>query len=267
MQIVAVLGINLAILIGAFLLLWLIGIWLRDFTFIDAWWGIGMGVLATATFLQVPEPSARNVLLLVLCWLWSIRLGYYMLRRWRTEGTDRRYLRMLEKARDRRGWGPAMASMMLVILPQAPLQFLIGMPVQLGQLQEEATAPGILAALGAAVALCGLAWETVADVQLSAFRRDPANAGTVMSRGLWRYSRHPNYFGESCFWWGVFLIAAETAAGRFSVISPIVLTWILIRWSGAPTMEYRMRKHKPGYEEYVRSTSIFIPMPPRKIRN
>ena len=261
--VLSVLAINAAVVAAGFLFMWLFCQITRDCTPVDAYWGIGMGVVATSTFLQAPE-TQRNWVLLVLGWLWAVRLGAYMLWRWRNHGPDRRYTRMLEKAKEKRGWGFAMASMMLVIVPQAPLQFLISLPLQLGQLSAEAPVLGALGIAGICVAVFGLFYETLADVQLTAFRKNPANKGGIMQSGLWRYSRHPNYFGEACFWWGLFLIAAETSPGLFSIISPLFLSWTLAKWSGVPTMEYRMRKEKPGYQEYLDSTSAIIPMPPRK---
>lgn len=260
------LAANFVVLCAGFSLMFIICLRLRDPTPIDAYWGLGMGVLATSTFLQLDEPSSRSWLLLVLCWLWAVRLAAYMLWRWRDHGPDRRYLRMMEKSQQKRGWGFATSLLMLVILPQAALQFLISLPVQLGQLPADPSDVGWLAWLGVAVALLGLAWETIADIQLTGFRRRKENAGQVLKSGLWKYSRHPNYFGEACFWWGMFLIAAETMVGGFSLVSPVILTWILSKWSGVPTMEYRMRKQKPGYREYIETTSAIIPLP-RKSRN
>lgn len=264
-SIVSVLAVNAIVVVVGFMLMWLICQITRDCTPVDAYWGIGMGVLATSTFLQTPE-TQRSWVILVLCWAWALRLGGYMLWRWRDHGPDRRYKRMLEKAKDRRGWGFAMASMMLVVVPQAPLQFIISLPIQLAQVSTQAPVLGALAVVGVCFATMGLFFETVADLQLTAFRKNPENKGKVMRSGLWRYSRHPNYFGEACFWWGLFLIAAETTIGLFSIVSPIILTWILIKWSGVPTMEYRMRKEKAGYQDYLSSTSSFIPMPPSRKR-
>ncbi len=264
-QVLTVLAVNLGVVAAAFFVIWLLIQLTRDCTPVDAYWGIGMGIIATSTFLQVPQ-TERSWALLILGWMWALRLGAYMLWRWVDHGSDRRYVRMLEKAKEKRGQGLAMASFMLVIVPQAPLQFLVSLPLQLGQIPGEAATLGLIGKIGVAVALMGLAWETIADMQLTRFRKNPANQGQVMSSGLWRYSRHPNYFGEASFWWGLFLIAAETSVGLITIVSPAVLTWILINWSGAPTMEHRMRKEKPGYREYVESTSLFIPMPPSKKR-
>ncbi|MFZ9872482.1 MAG: DUF1295 domain-containing protein [Steroidobacteraceae bacterium] len=264
MTLISILVTNLVVVAAAFLVVWLLCLRLKDPTPIDAYWGLGMGVLATSTLLQLAEPSARSWLLVVLCWAWAIRLASYMIWRWHNHGPDRRYTRMIEKSREKRGWGFALSSMMLVIVPQAPLQFIVGLPIQLGQVAEEPAGLGVLALAGAAVAVFGLAWETIADVQLIRFRKNPENALKIMKTGLWRYSRHPNYFGEATFWWGLFLIAAETVPGRYSVIGPIILTWVLFSWSGLPTMEHRMRKQKLGYADYIESTSSFIPMPPAK---
>ena len=114
------------------------------------------------------------------------------------------------------------------------------------------------------VAIFGIVFESIGDWQLTVFRKNPANAGQVLSTGLWRYTRHPNYFGDACVWWGLFLIGAETSLGWLAIPGPILLTWTLMKWSGAPTLEFRMRKTKPGYAEYIARTSGFVPWPPKR---
>jgi len=116
---------------------------------------------------------------------------------------------------------------------------------------------------GSALAVFGLAFETLGDWQLVRFKKDPANEGRVMDKGLWRYTRHPNYFGDACTWWGLWLVAAETQPGLFAIVGPILLTFTLTRWSGAPTTEGRMKRRKPDYEDYMRRTSAFVPWPPK----
>jgi steroid 5-alpha reductase family enzyme len=264
MQVLQVLTINLAVVCVVFLLLWVFCLWLKDVTIVDSYWAIGMGVLATATFLQFPESTPRRWLLLGLCWLWAIRLGGYLFWRWRDHGPDRRYRRMMEISKERRGWGFAKSSLLLVFVTQAPLQFIVSLPVQLGQISMEPKTLGSVAWLGAAIAVFGIVFEAIADAQLTAFRKETKNAGKVLSTGLWKYSRHPNYFGEACVWWGLFLIAAETHIGIYSIVGPVLLTWLLIKWSGLPTLEYRMRKSKSGYVDYIETTSAFLPFPPRK---
>ncbi len=124
---------------------------------------------------------------------------------------------------------------------------------------------GPLAWVGAAVAVFGILFESIGDFQLVAFKANPANAGKVLQSGLWRYTRHPNYFGDACVWWGLWLIAADTGLGAWSLPGPILLTFLLTRWSGVPTVEGRMRRKRPEYEAYVQRTSGFIPMLPRKV--
>ena len=121
-----------------------------------------------------------------------------------------------------------------------------------------------MAGVGTAVALIGIGFETIGDWQLNRFRADPANKGKVLDTGLWRYTRHPNYFGDACTWWGIWLIAAETGlAGWISVIGPLFLTFTLTRWSGKPMLEHGLRKSRPDYVDYVRRTSGFFPLPPK----
>jgi steroid 5-alpha reductase family enzyme len=138
----------------------------------------------------------------------------------------------------------------------------VSLPVQVGQ--TDATPDlGPLAVVGIAAWVTGLAFETVGDLQLARFKADPANAGTVMDRGLWRYTRHPNYFGDACLWWGIGLVGAETGAW-WTLIGPLVMTVLLLKVSGVALLERSLARRKPGYEEYVARTSAFVPMPPKR---
>jgi steroid 5-alpha reductase family enzyme len=263
-QIVHILVVNALVCSAAFVLLWAVCLRLKDVTVVDAYWAVGMGVLATATFLQFPDATPRRWLLLGLCWLWALRLGGYLFWRWRDHGSDRRYRRMMEKAKEERGWGFAKATLILVFAVQAPLQFLVALPVQLGQIAAQPLAIGAAGWAGAMLALFGIGFESIADLQLTRFRRQPANAGRVLRTGLWKYTRHPNYFGDACTWWGLFLIAAETRIGLLALVGPLLLSWLLVKWSGVPTLEYRMRKTRPDYADYIATTSSLVPWPPRK---
>ena len=146
---------------------------------------------------------------------------------------------------------------------QAPLLFIVCLPVQLGQI-DAAPPVGALGMIGAGMALVGIVFESVGDWQLTRFRKNPVNAGQVMDKGLWRYTRHPNYFGDALTWWGLYAIAAETTTGLWALPGPVLLTWTLMKWSGAPTIEGRMKRKKPGYEDYVRRTSGFVPWFPKR---
>jgi steroid 5-alpha reductase family enzyme len=255
---------NLLLSAGLFLALWLVNLLTRDPSFIDSWWAIGLAVLAWASFLRVGHAGPHAILLTALCTAWGLRLGLYLLWRWRAHGPDRRYSAMMAHAREERGWGYATASGLLVFALQAPLQFIVSLPVQLGQLGEPADL-GPAAWVGGVIAAFGVLFESIADFQLVAFKADPANSGKVLQTGLWRYTRHPNYFGDACVWWGLWLIAADVGQGLWSMPGPVLITLLLTRWSGVPTVEGSMRRKRPDYEAYVQRTSAFVPRPPRKI--
>lgn len=264
MDILQILSVNALTVVVAFTAMWAICASIRDVTMVDAWWALGMALLAFATFVQLGGGTDRRVLLLSLCAIWAFRLGGYLFWRWRDHGPDRRYVRMMEKVKEKRGWSYGKASFWLVFATQAPLQFIVALPVMLGMIQAEPTALGTLAYAGAAVAVFGIVFESIGDWQLTRFRKNPANQGKVLSTGLWRYTRHPNYFGDACVWWGLFLIGAETALGWWALPGPLLLTWTLMKWSGAPTLEFRMRKTKPDYADYIARTSGFVPWPPKR---
>jgi steroid 5-alpha reductase family enzyme len=262
-EIIRLLAGNLALSVVLFAGLWLLSVRLKDPSFVDAWWALGMVVIAWTTFLLTG--GGRNphaILLTALCTSWGLRLGLYLLWRWRSQGPDRRYVTMMARARSDRGWGFAKASLLLVFALQLPLQFIVCLPVQLGQIRPVA-ALGPAAWIGATVALAGIAFEAIGDCQLVRFKADPANARKVLQSGLWRYTRHPNYFGDACVWWGLFLIACDTGLGAWSLPGPLLLTFLLTRWSGVPTVEGRMRRKRADYAAYVARTSTFVPMPPK----
>jgi steroid 5-alpha reductase family enzyme len=262
MSVWALLAGNAALLVALFMAAWLLCLKMRDVTPVDSLWAFGMVAMALTSWLRTNGDPTRKALLLGLCALWGVRLGGYLLWRWRTQGPDRRYKTMFAKAQEKKGWGFARASLLMVFATQLPLLFIVCLPVQLGQLEAgpPVGAPGWV---GAALAGIGVAFETIGDAQLVRFRCDPANEGQVMQTGLWRYTRHPNYFGDALTWWGLYLIAAETGTGLWAVPGPIFLTFTLMRWSGVPTVEGRMKRKKPGYEEYMRRTPGFIPWRPK----
>ena len=255
---------NAAILVGVVLILWVISVQIDDVSFIDSFWGAGMALMAFASWMQLAQPGALANLLLAMTAAWGLRLGIYLLRRWRAEGEDKRYERMLRKDREKGRF--AIAALTKIWLGQAVLLFLVSSPAQLGILSSAEPAPitGIAWA-GIALYLVGIFFEWVGDWQLAKFKADPANKGRVMDRGLWRYTRHPNYFGDACAWWGIWLVAASIAweVAALTVAGPLFLTFTLVKWSGAALLEKGMKHSRPGYEEYKRRTSSFIPWPPR----
>jgi steroid 5-alpha reductase family enzyme len=161
----------------------------------------------------------------------------------------------------------AMISLRTVYLTQGLLMLLVSLPVQFGQMADRPTRLGPLAWIGVALWAVGLAFETIGDLQLARFKAQPDSAGKVMDRGLWSWTRHPNYFGDFCVWWGLFVIAAETRLGLASFVGPLIMSVLLIRVSGVPMLEKTIGRRRPGYAEYVERTSGFFPRPPRRARS
>ena len=256
--------VNLALAFALFAALWLFALVRRDPSFVDAFWAFGMVVMAAASFTLADGDIERRALLTALAAIWGLRLGLHLLLRWLSEGPDKRYQRMMTGAQDKRGWSFARATLLIVFLPQAFLMWLVSLPVQAPQ-SVSGEPFGLLALAGTALALFGVAFETIGDAQLARFKRDPANKGQVMDTGLWAWTRHPNYFGDACAWWGIWLVAAETGwVGIATVIGPVFLTYTLTRWSGAPLLESGLKRSRPGYADYVKRTSPFIPWPPKR---
>ncbi len=263
MPIAEMLLINFAAVALLMLVLWRYAVAIRDVSFIDAFWAYGMVIVAIVTFVFADGDGVRKYVLLGLVSLWGLRLGTHLLIRWRAAGVDPRYAAILRAATEKKGLSYARASFQHVFGLQAILLFVVCLPVQLGQM---GTAPfGGLGVLGAFIALFGIAFETIGDAQLTRHRSNPAMKGKVLDTGLWRYTRHPNYFGDCCTWWGIWIVAAETTAGLWALPGPILLTWLLTRLSGVPMLEYSLRKTRPGYADYIARTSGFFPWPPKKV--
>ena len=262
-ELATLLGLNLLVITVVMTLLTRLAVRWGDVSFIDGVWPLGMLFLALITFPRTGGDPVRKGLILWLVAVWAIRLGWHLLKRWREHGADRRYTAILE-GQARKGWSFRKTAFLFVFLPQGGLAWLNSLPAQLGQV---AYAPpiGWIGWTGAVIVVIGIAFESIGDSQLAAFRKDPANKGQVMDKGLWRYTRHPNYFGDACVWWGLWLIAAETGwVGIVSIVGPIFLTFTLTKWSGIGITEKAIRSSRPGYEDYIRRTSAFIPWPPKK---
>jgi steroid 5-alpha reductase family enzyme len=241
-------------------LTWLVSLAVTDASIVDIIWGAGFVVVAATAAIVGEGFSDRRYLVLALVGVWGLRLSGYLAWRNLGHGEDYRYLAMRKKFGASFWW----ISLFQVFLLQGVLMWVVSLPVQLSASAEEPASFGPLALLGIAVWTVGLLFETVGDAQLAAFKADPANEGRVMDRGLWRLTRHPNYFGDFCVWWGIFLVAAETGPGRFGIIGPIVMSFLLIRVSGVAMLEKTIGKRRPGYVDYIERTSAFFPRPPKR---
>jgi steroid 5-alpha reductase family enzyme len=239
---------------------WIISVAISNASIVDITWGFGFVVVAWVVRLRVDDGlDARQWLLVAMTTVWGLRLTGYLWWRNHGKGEDFRYVAM------RRRWGPNFRwiSLGTVFALQGTLMWIVSLPVQLGQ-ADATPALGVVAIVGIAAWTTGLFFEVVGDAQLARFKADPANAGVVMDRGLWRYTRHPNYFGEACVWWGIGLVAAESGTGAWGLIGSAVMTVLLLKVSGVALLERSLHKRRAGYAEYVARTSAFIPRPPKR---
>ncbi len=223
---------------------------------IDVTWGLGFAVVAVVS-LAVTGTSPVALLAVAMVVLWGLRLAGHIFLRSRGHGEDPRYEALLGKASGSRN----AYALRRVYLPQAVILWFVSWPVQAAVTGDDD--PGALAWVGLAVWAVGLFFETVGDWQLQRFRDDPSNKGKVLDTGLWRYTRHPNYFGDATAWWGVWLVAVD-AGGWWTVLSPVVMTWFLAKGTGAALLEKDIHNRRPEYVDYIRRTSGFVPLPPKK---
>jgi steroid 5-alpha reductase family enzyme len=240
--------------------LWLVSLLLRDSSIVDAFWGIGFVAIALSVAAAAPVSLAPRAWLLgVLVAVWGLRLSHYIFWRNRGKGEDYRYRRWREAAGSAWWW----RSYFKVFLLQGVIMWLVAAPVVAVMGSPSQPPLGWVDVLGTAAWAVGFLFEAVGDWQLAGFKSSPANTGRLLTSGVWRYTRHPNYFGDAAVWWGHFLVAAASGAW-WTIFSPILMTFLLVRVSGVSMLESALRDSKPGYREYMESTSAFFPLPPRR---
>jgi steroid 5-alpha reductase family enzyme len=224
----------------------------KDASLIDLFWGPLAAVQGWIYRAAAPDAGVASLFGVIVVSLWALRLSLHLAKRNLGKGEDPRYAAM----RDAGGATWPLRSLATVFWLQAGLSWIIALP--LAVVANSAGSLGLIGWGGAAIAVFGLVFETVADRQLARFKAQPGVRGRVLDSGLWRYSRHPNYFGDAVFWWGVFVVAVG-AGGAWTVLGPIVMTVLLMKISGVPLLEARLEETRPGYREYVRRTSAFVP--------
>jgi len=249
--------VNAAVVSAAAVLQWLWSLRARDVTVADVYWGFGFVIVAWLSFVMAGTASVRAWLLVVLTSLWGVRLGSYLLWRGRDQPEDPRY----RKIRERHGKSFPMMSLFVIFGFQGGVLLVVSLPVQVGMLATGAPDPALWA--GVLVWLIGFVFEAIGDRQLSRFRANPDNRGKVMNRGLWRYTRHPNYFGDFMVWWGLFLIALDSVDRLWIAAGPALMSVMLLRVSGVSLLEKTLSQRE-GYAEYIETTSAFIPWPPKR---
>ena len=218
---------------------WLISVAIKDASIVDISWGLGFATVATVLWIADDAKSNLDTLLWLMALLWGLRLCLYLARRNLGHGEDYRYVAM------RKRWGPAFPLISFLTSHRAE-----------GSI-------GVLAVIGVVLWAVGLYFEVVGDIQLSRFKADPANQGKVLDTGLWRYTRHPNYFGDACVWWGIAIVACSVSVGVWGLIGAAVMNVLLLKVSGVALLERSLVRRKPEYQAYIDRTSAFIPRPPK----
>jgi steroid 5-alpha reductase family enzyme len=254
--------IGLAVVVIWMTGLWLISLRLRDASIVDILWGPTFILLNAVYALLTPDGAgARKLLATILVTVWGLRLAIHIYRRNRGKGEDFRYRRWRSQAGDAWWW----QSLFKVFLLQGALAWLIAFPLLAAQTSPTPAALSAADWLALVVWVFGFAFEAIGDMQLARFKARKENAGRTLRTGLWKYTRHPNYFGDAVQWWGLFLLAASVGA-NWAAFSPILMTWLLVRVSGVPMLERSLAQAKPDYAEYMETTSAFFPLPPRRPR-
>ena len=253
-------GWNLAAVAIMMVMGWLVSLAYRNVTIVDSLWGLGFVLIAWLTYVMSDGFWGRNLLLTVLVTLWGVRLTAYL--SWRNwgKGEDPRYGGWRTKTGDR-FW---IVSLFKVFLLQALFLWIIALVLQIGQLATTPAKLTWLDLLGTLVWMAGFIFESVGDWQLAQFKSDPANEGQVMDRGLWAFTRHPNYFGEFLVWWGVFLVTLSTPNSWWTILSPLIVTAVLLKMTGIALTEKTLIENRPGYRDYIKRTSAFVPWWPAK---
>jgi steroid 5-alpha reductase family enzyme len=224
---------------------------------VDVVWGLGFVLIAAATSVIADGPVWRRVLVTTLVAVWGLRLAWHIHRRNRGKTEDPRYVALIARAPG----NPNLYALYSVYLLQGAVMWVVSLPVQVAQYGD---GTWVVVPFGVALWLVGFAFEAIGDAQLARFTADSSNRRNVLDTGLWRYTRHPNYFGDACVWWGFFVLSCHDWVGLVTVVGPAAITYLLTRGTGKPLLEKSIRARRPGYAEYVERTSGFFPRPPKK---
>lgn len=234
----------------------------RRHAIIDVFWGSGFLVVYLESLWRNPAPiTSTQWWLLAAVAAWSLRLSIFLAWRQRGSGEDSRYVAILKNAKGR---SEPLKALRVIYLLQATLLWLVSLPLQFVAASSATLFP-VLVGIGLILVLVGTTFEAVGDDQLRRFLADPAHRGTTMNRGLWRYTRHPNYFGETVLWTGFYLVAAASPWGWVTLPSSLLMIYLVTSLSGKPLLERKLTKTRDGYADYVATTSPFFPRPPRKV--
>ena len=252
---------NFALIMGLMVLLWAVSLALRDSSIADIYWGLGFIIVAWFTYFNCEGVHVRRLVVLTLVTAWGVRLSAYLL--WRNWGKEDPRYAQFRKNVEAKGGNYALETLKWIYLTQGLFMWVTSLVLIFSLSVDTPKRLGASAYAGVALWLLGMFFEVVGDGQLMEFKEDPANTGKIMDKGLWRYTRHPNYFGEACVWFGFLLIAADNPMGLATIVSPAVMLYALMGPTGKALTERRMRETHPDFEDYVRRTSGFFPLPPK----
>ncbi len=248
---------GLGVVLAVALVTWAVSVMKRDVSIVDSLWSLMFLIAALTYYATLSSAGPRTALVLTLVTLWALRLfGYITWRNW-GEDEDRRY-QAIRANNEPHFW---LKSIYIVFTLQAVIAWIVSLPLHAAMASPAAL--NALDFLGVALWVTGMLFEAGGDFQLARFKADPANRGQVMDRGLWRYTRHPNYFGDACVWWGLGLIAVAGGAW-WALLSPVIMTFLLLKVSGVSLLEKDIGDRRPKYADYVARTNAFFPGPPKK---
>lgn len=251
---------GLGVILAVATLVWLLSIKLHDASIADVYWGTGFVILAWFYYASSADPTTRASVAAVLITLWGLRLSLHIFLRNRGHGEDPRYRAMRARPGPPFWW----RSLFTVFWLQGAILWFVSLPLLFATHSGEPARVTALDVAGMVLFSLGFGFEVIGDYQLTRFKANPANRGQVLDRGLWRYTRHPNYFGDATMWWGIFLTACATPGGWVTVLSPALMTFLLMRVSGVTLLEKGLKESRPGYLDYIARTPAFFPWFPRR---
>lgn len=251
---------NFFAVMGFMIAVWVLSVVLKNASIADTFWGLGFVLVAWITFAGGDGYLWRRLLITLMVTAWGLRLALHIGTRSWGKGEDSRYKAWRQQYGERFWW----VSLFTVFLLQGLLLWVISLVAQVGQWSPKPDRLLWIDGLGFLVWAVGFYFEAVGDRQLASFKADSANRGRVMNQGLWRYTRHPNYFGECLMWWGIFLITLSTPGSFWTIVSPLTITYLLLKVSGVTLLERTIVETRPEYQAYQENTSAFIPWFPKR---
>lgn len=254
---------GLLVIVAFFSMIWILSVLLKNASIVDIFWGLGFVLVNGFYFFTTPGFSILKIITVVLVTLWGLRLSVHIFLRNLGKPEDYRYQEFRRNYGEKRYWW---FSFFQVFLLQGTLVWLISAPLLAINYYSAENTNIVIAVLGILVWLIGFTFETGGDWQLARFKANPANKGKLLTTGFWKYTRHPNYFGDAAVWWG-FAVLSIAVGCWLPVLSSVLMTWLIVKVSGVAMLERTMKNTKPGFENYVKRTNAFLPWFPKKLKN